>query len=99
MIDTEISDVQLATEIVSFLPINFQECLTCTLNSLKKAAIEDTEWAFKKFMIMFYLVAYPKKYEFKRLNKLTYEFWRNKAKENLDELKNNQSLSHMNGGG
>ena len=98
MTDTDTSDVELATEIVNFLPVDFQECLTCALNSLKKAATGDTTWEFKKFMMMFYLVVYPSKYEFTRLNKQNYEFWKDKAKEKLIEFRNNQDLKFTDGG-
>lgn len=94
MTDTDISDVELATKIVGYLPAKYQKIMAGCLDSLKKTPNNaDETWQFRKFMIMLYLALYPDQNEFWSLKDNTYKFWRNKGKERLYELQFKQGVS------
>lgn len=94
MIDADVSDVELATKIVDYLPAEYQEIMAGCLDSLKKVLNNaDETWQFKKFMIMLYLALYPDQNEFWSLKDNSYKFWRDKGKERLYELHFKQGVS------
>lgn len=79
------TDYETAKAIADLLPTEYKKAV---VNSLIKLSRENDEWAFKRFMIMLYLVLYPRKNEFWAMHEHSCEEWRNRAKALLLKLRN-----------